>query len=174
MASDLASTVPGALIQLYNYCQTIASKNTNFESGAVAAYYGIPLDTVENNYIMVGDDETGSMLVGYKQSWVGFPASFNRKGEDYDIPVSIRTWAGGSGDPDKQARMTEAWILVNALINSVMSDPNGKANGLPNLTASGSWQVAAVGNPVAGPLAGKGWGVVIAVTVEVRNVRIQG
>ena len=172
--SNLVSTVPGALQQLYDYAKTVASAVT-IPSGQVGAYIGLPTERVQDNYIIIGDDETGEMFTSYDQSWVGLPAGGYRKGEQYQVPVSIRAWSGSANAADRFDRMMEAFTLLNAFMNLIMLDPNGRSNGLINLTASGSWQIKSITNPANGVLGDRvGWGTILRVMVEVRNVRITG
>jgi len=166
--AELTSTVPGALLQMYKYVQAVVAANSPFaKSGVIEGYFGKPTTHVSNNFLMVGSDETGELWTGYKQDWVGMPATVKRKGEEYTILLTARTWAGNTnGQAD---RLNEVWALADGLIDQVMSDPGGSGN----LTASGSWQVTGVENPASGPLGRKGWGTVLAITVQVINVRIQ-
>jgi hypothetical protein len=169
---QLVSTVPGALQQMFSYVQIVANTYNNFNGGQVGAYLGLAIgESIENNYLQIGDDETGELFIGYRQDWVGLPAHGWRKGEEYTIPVCLRVW---SGEVDQFARLTDAFTLVNALMNQIMADPNGLANGSPNLTASGSWQITGLTQPFSGPIKGKGWGVMLKITVAVKNVRING
>lgn len=153
---------------MYKYVQTVVAANTPFaKSGIIEGYFGLPIGHVSNNYLMVGNDETGELFTNYKQDWVGIPVTKQRKGEEYIIVLTVRTWDGNTnGQTD---RLNEAWVLANGIIDQVMADPGGSGN----LTASGSWQVVSVDNPASGPLGGKGWGTVLTIGVEVRNVRIQ-
>ena len=176
----LQSTVPGALGQLYTYMQTVAASIGQFNrpAGTIGVYLGLPIERVEPNYLMVGNDETGELFQGYEQDWVGMPATKPRKGEVYSIPCSVRTWCGSPGVTGGSAqvdRMNEAFQLVNGLLEEIMADPNGSSNGQSNLTASGSWQIKTLTNPASGPLGDEGgWGVVLELNVAVINVRING
>lgn len=175
---DLVSTVPGALNQLYTYMQTVVDSIGSFPSGDIGVYLGVPIEVVEPNFIGVGNDETGELFTNYEQNWVGMPATKPRKGETYSIPCTIRSWSRSSpvqGSTAKVDRMNEAFLLVNGLMQEIMADPNGNSNGTSNLTASGSWQIKSLTNPASGPLGDRGgWGVVLALTVAVINVRING
>jgi len=163
MSETLTSTVPGAIAQLFAYMKQVADANPTL---SVGTYLGLPTGTeVSNNYLMVGEDESGQLLSGYRQEWAGLPASANRSSEEYGIPCSLRAW---QGDSDPASRLTDAFTMFDSLMGFLQNDPG--ASGA--LTPSGSWKVSTLELPESGPFGGKGWGVIGSFTVQIINVRL--
>jgi hypothetical protein len=156
------STVPAAVGVLEGYFTAVALENDNLNAGV---YVGAPTGDCANNYLSIGSDETGQLLVDYRQDWASFPASAGRKSESYGIVCSLRAWDGNS---DPIGRLTDAFVLLDGVQEALAADPNGSGA----LTPSGSWQITSVETPEAGPLGGSGWGVLITFVVSVINVRL--
>lgn len=160
--ATLTSTVPGAIQQLLTYIEGVATANPSLE---ISTSIGLPIARVANNYIMVGNYETGELIDNYHQDWAGLPAGAVRKNEEYDILCSLRAW---SGESDPVSRLNDAYTMFDGVMGFVMTNPG--ANG--TITASGSWQVTDVKMPESGPFDAKGWGVIMTFAVSVRNVRL--
>jgi hypothetical protein len=163
MAQTLTSTVPGAITQLFAYMQQVAADNPSLEIGT---YLGTPIGTaLTANYLILGEDETGQLLTGYRQEWAGLPAAANRSSEEYGVPCCLRAYAGNS---DPAARLVDSFTMFDGLMGYLQDDPG--ASGA--LTPSGSWKVSNLDMPSSGPFGGKGWGVLMTFTVSIINVRL--
>lgn len=160
--TTITSTVPGAIATLLGHFRDVASANRSLDLGV---YSGIPVADVKNNYLAVGQWETGQLISGYHQDWAGLPASAAPKIEDYSILCTIRTWAG---TVDQLGRLNDAFTLLDGVMSALKADPGASGT----ITPSGTWQVTSVEIPVAGALGGKGYGVLMSFDVPVINVRI--
>ena len=158
----LTSTVPAALGQLYTYLQTVVAASS---VAPLAAYYGAPVANVTNNYVMVGHWENGQLLQNYQQDFAGFPAIANKKNEQYELLVTIRTW-DGSTDPTQ--RVTDLMSLADGVMSQFANDPNASGT----ITPSGTWSVGEFEIVASGPFGGKGFGVLAQMTIPVINVRL--
>lgn len=167
----LTSTVPGALTVLLTHFKTVAAANPTLHVGS---YLGEPVGPGEptNNYLMIGDWQTGELVTGYKQDFRGFPAVSARKNEDYLIPCNLRTWSGEAPPAAPTAatqRLTEAFTLFDGVLRQLQTDPQGSTK----LTSSGTWQVVSMQIPQSGPWANVGgWGVLMTFDVHIFNVTI--
>jgi hypothetical protein len=162
--TTLTSTVPGAIAVLLGYMGQVATDNPDLDA---KAYLGPPVERVTDNYLMIGD-ETGHLITGYRQNWVGMPASAERKSEEYGIVCSLRAWTGGAAALDPAARLTDAFTMIDGLMGLLQADPGASGS----LTPSGSWQVPTVDIPVFGPFESGGWGALVSFTVQIINVRL--
>jgi hypothetical protein len=162
--TTLTSTVPGCIAALTTHLNTVASDNSSLNIGI---YTGLPIETLKDNFIMIGDYNDGKLIEGYAQDWRGFPAVAERKSEAYALPCSLRAWSGNS---DPVSRITDAFTMMDAVMGQLQGDPQGTVNGGYPLTPSGSWQVTSIDMPTSGPLGGAGWGVVLTFLVDVINV----
>lgn len=168
MAETVTSTVPGALEVLLAFMENVVTALPDLDMGT---YLGIPIGgAVANNYIAVGAWDTGELLTGYKQDWMGFPAAIDRKSEVYGLPCTVRAW---QGDVDPPTVLTNFFLMVDGIMSQLQADPQA-LNGTETyaLTPSGSWQATELSIPTSGPLGGRGWGMVGAFTVQVNNVRL--
>lgn len=158
------STVPGAVDVLYGYVQAVAAQ---FPALSLGAYLGLPVETVANNFIMVGEHETGVIIAPNTFEWVTMPATAqtHRRSEDYAIQGCIRVWNGNS---DPVTRLSEVFQVLDALQEQIVSDPG--ASGA--LTPSGAWSTLTATMEVCGPINEKGWGVVLAFELHVTGVQI--
>ncbi len=162
---SITSTVPGAITTLLGYFADVASANPSLDVGV---YSGLPIANIKNNYLSIGEWETGSVLSGYRQDWVGFPASASPKLEDYSINCVARAWDGSSDTTAIAQRFTDAFTLLDGVMGCLQADPGASGS----ITPSGTWQVVGVDNIASGPLGGKGFGVLLSFEVQVINVRI--
>lgn len=161
----LTSTVGPAVATLTTHLQNVANANPSLNVGV---FVGAVLATESNNnWLTIGDPETGVFLNNYDSQYASLPATAYRKTEDYEIEGTVRTWNGGS---DPVTRINEAMTLLNGIRSELATDIGGSGV----LTASGSWSLEKVDNTAAGPLGGAGWGCVFRYTVHVINVRIVG
>jgi hypothetical protein len=167
--TTLTSTVPGAIAALEAH---LANVVTALPSLNITAVTGIPVEQVGQNFIMVGEVETGQLLTGYHQDWRGFPASAERKSEEYGIPCTIRAWSGESVSTSPATIVGDAFTMLDAVMAELQSDPQATITGGYPLTPSGSWQVTEVDIPTSGPLGGQGWGVYMTFVVSIINVRL--
>lgn len=161
------STIPAAITTLQGYMQTVAAASAVDD---VQVYVGNaqPPTGRSYNYLMVGDFETNLLVSPSESGWASMGVTAKRRTETYALNGTIVCWAGGN---DWQARMNDAFSLLNALEVQIVSDPGGSNN----LTPSGSW-----GNfnyrPVAtGPFENiGGYGFVIGFELHVINAQLQG
>jgi hypothetical protein len=158
----LTSTVPGAITTLQTHLQNVAAANPSLEA---AVYLGLPTQTVTSNYLMIGSYPNGEIVDGYESGFAAIPGASKLKSEEYNLLGHIRTWAGNVQPAD---RIADAFTLLDGLLEELTNDIGGSGQ----LTPSGSWQVAAVDNPLATPMSPNGWGFVLAFTVHVWNVQI--
>ena len=158
----VTSTVPGAVAVLLQHFEAIAQANPALDVGVSL---GKPTERVSDNYLIVGDVDTGQLLSAYSLKFMS-SVSANRHEEEYGINCSLRVW---KGDIDQLARLTEAFRLFKGVTSALQNDPKGNGQ----LTPSGTWQVSEMGIPVNGAFGDPaGWGVVMEFIVHVFNVRL--
>ena len=159
----LTSTVPGAVAALQTHMGNAVAANPSL---AAEVHLGFPTAEVANNYLQIGD-ETGALLVNYRQEFLDFPitAGIGHRTEEYGLLCSMRVWRG---DTDPLGRLTDAFTLLNAVMAELATDPGGSGA----LTPSGTWHVGEVTVPWTGLLKNMGWGVELGFTVEIINVRL--
>ncbi|HEX5347849.1 MAG TPA: hypothetical protein VFW64_12245 [Pseudonocardiaceae bacterium] len=169
----VVSTVPGAVAALKARMDTVAAANPALN---VSTHVGAIPKSVNNNFLGIGDIETGDLLATYVQDIAGVPAYANVRSEQYGIRCVIRTWTGSGGEAgEPAARLSEAFGLLDGVNQLLCADlvTGPAADALAAiLTPSGSWYLGEVAAPAAGPLGGGGWGCVLSFTVEVINVRL--
>lgn len=166
--SQLTSTVPGAVAQLGTYMQTVANANTALNPGVYAG--GIPINSVRNNFLMVGSWPDGIIIAPDTYRWVAVPGMVKMRSEEYAIQGCIRAYGGASGTGAALSRLSEAFTLLNGLHDQIASDLGGSGN----LSPSGSWGDLVVTMEESGPIGGKGWGVVLGFELHVLNVQLNG
>jgi hypothetical protein len=164
--TTLNTTLPDAIDALYAHFQIVQSKLFDLSLGVTI---GPPISQVENNFLTVGDPETGELFNSYLQDFRGMPAVAGRKEESYSIPCGIRVWDGDSNPLD---RARDLVTIFDAVLAELQSDPGGEINGFPALSPSGSWNATMLVNHRSGNLGGKGWGMIATFQVEVINVII--
>lgn len=159
----IVSTVGPAIAVLAGYFDTVAAGLPGLNIGV---YTGLPVENVAENFLMVGDYPNGDeTIVGYEQRWAAMGASAGLRSEEYSIACCLRAW---SGDSDPAGRLSDAFSMFDAVARQLVADPGGSAQ----LTPSGSWGAVRLTMPVAGPIGGAGWGVVLAFDVEVINAQL--
>lgn len=157
------STVPAAIETLAGYFQAVAAANPALEVGV---YTGLPVETVNDNYIMIGSWDGGQdWILNYHSTWEALPSASQWIGEEYEIQCALRTY---NGAPDLAGRLTDAFTLFNGVRQEIVNDPGGSAN----LSPSGSWGAVTVTMPACGPINKAGWGVVLSFNIGVINVRL--
>ncbi len=162
--TGLVSTIPGAVQTLTGYMTAVASQYPDLNIGV---YTGQPISAVANNFMMVGHYEDGSLITEAKYAWAGMPVTSKVRYEEYALQGTIRAWTG-SNDPS--GTIANAFLLSDALQEQIVSDPGGSGT----ISPSGSWGEYTTTMEACGPLDGRGWGVVLAFTLEVLNVRLIG
>jgi hypothetical protein len=161
----ITSTVPGAVATLAGYMTAAAAANPLLDA---ETYVGLPIGEVADNYLMVGEPDSGAVIVPGSYSWASMPVGAKRRNEVYALQATIRTWAG---DIDPAARLNDAFALLNSLHEQIVSDPGGSGN----LSPSGAWGALHVAMPANGPLDGMGgWGTVLDLQLHVLNVQLLG
>lgn len=156
----IVSTVPGAVACLQTHLSNVALANPTLNIGV---YLGPPVGNVANNYLMWESVESYVSDYAYLSGGV---LSYIK--EDYDLSVELRAWAG---NVDPIGRLDDAYTMLNGVINELGGDMNGGGA----LSPPGDWHVQSADITHAGPLgqaADQGWGVLMSITVMVRNVRI--
>ena len=164
--TTLNTTIPDAINALYSHFQVVQANLTNLHLGV---YIGPPIATAENNFLTIGEPDTGEMFANYQQAFRGMPAIAGHKEESYTIPCGLRVWDGGT---DQVARIQDLVTIFDAVLGELQSDPGAEINGFPALSPSGSWNATAIVNQRSGPIGGKGWGMLSTFTVEIINVII--
>ena len=160
--TTVTSTVPGAVAVLQRHFEAVAKTEPKL---APAVYIGLPVERVADSYLLIGDEETGSLLASYSMKFTSAVAA-NRHSEEYGILCALRVWAG---DTNQLARLTDAFRLLAGVTTALQNDPGGSGQ----LTPSGTWQVSEVTVPVNAPFGDPvGFGVVLAFIVQVINVRL--
>lgn len=147
--------------------QTVAAANPTLNVGVFVGY-STPLSGMPANFMMVGDYEEGLLWTPVEQDWASLPAAAKRRTEPYALQGCIRAYAGGY---DWSSRLTEAFTMLNALQELIVSDP--QAGGA--LTPSGGWGRLEYRNVVNGPLIDSGgFGVVIGFELHVITAQLTG
>jgi hypothetical protein len=169
MTIEITSTLAGAIKVLRTHFNTVAAENSGLNVGV---YVGLPVGPGQsaNNYLMIGELQTGRMVRGYKQEFRGLPAVAAHKSEDYSIPCTLQVW-DGTGPVETPtaplARLNDAMSLLNGVLTQLQADPQGSTQ-----LTSGTWQVNQIDMPQTGPFSNGGWGVLMTFSVHVFNVTI--
>lgn len=162
-----SSTIPGAVTTLQGYMTTIAATTTVSNVGVYVGY-STPLTGMSPNFMMVGDFEEGLLYTPVDMNWAALGAAAKYRSEEYSLHGCIRCWAGGN---DINSRIADAFTLLNALEEQIISDPGGSGT----LSGSGSWGKLTHTMVAAGALENvAGFGVIINFDLEVINVRLTG
>jgi hypothetical protein len=166
--STLTSTIPGAILTLQYYMQEVASTNPSLDIGV---YLGEPVESVANNFMVIGAYETWEPVSLSTYSWATIPASFQIVSESYALQGTIRAW---QENIDQLGRLNDAFTMINGLHQALRNDPNAIALGTgPALTDPGSWGDFDVTMEAYGPLGDLGgWGVVLGFELHVINTRL--
>lgn len=159
-----SSTVPGAVSVLQTH---MAAAVASLPALNASVYVGPPVADKTNNFLMIGDAETGEIVEGYTTDWAALPAVAQWRSEEYGLMCSLQVW---SGNVDPAGRLADAFSLMDALQLQLLNDIGGSGA----LTPSGSWELTNIQNPITGTLGGTGWGVTFTFTVQVSNVRLSG
>lgn len=165
--SGIVSTAPAAVAVLQGHMQAVADANPDLGAGV---YLGEIVGNVANNFLAIGNPtgDPGDIIAGYQATHVGvYRAGAGRLAESYAITCTLRTWAP---QIDPIARLTDAFTLINALINRLADDPQGRGTGTTPALGSGSWSITNVVNEHAGRIEGQGWGCGFTFSVEVADV----
>lgn len=168
----IVSTVPAAIETLAVYMRSVASQ---FQALNVGVYpYGEPVASVSNNLIALGNFETGVLSTPVKSAWAAIPGVAKLRSEEYELEGIIRTASGAGGAGAAQARMQEAFELSGALEEQIVTDLGANAYQTAALSPSGSWGDFTVTPVFSGPAQQSGWIVVLAFSLQVINVQLQG
>lgn len=166
--STFTSTIPGAITTLQGYMNTVAAASS-VPDVQVLLGYTIPRTGMSYNFMMVGDFENGILWQPAEGTWEDLPVAAKRRQEKYSLNGCICTFAGGT---DLQSRLNDAFSLLDALYEQILSDPgaNTGPSGNNTLTPSGSWGRLSYRNLGNGPFVNTaGFGVVIDFELEVIN-----
>lgn len=173
----ITSTVPAAMQVLAAYMNSVANANPALNPGV---YVGLPVESVRNNYMMVGDTE-GKLFTPDSYSWAAVPGLARLRKETYALLGTVRAYSGGV---NISARVGEVLTLINGLQELIVTDMGGNAVGLNpaspatdggiNLSDSGSWGGFRITDQTSGPINGQGWGVVVTFEIDVINAQITG
>jgi hypothetical protein len=158
------STIAGAVTTLQTHMANVATANPSLNA---AVYVGPVQGTeVADNYLQVGEWETGAIWHSYVGDWAFLPGASKTKSEDYHLYGTVRTWAG---NVDVAATLDNAITLLSGVVRELTDDIGGSGQ----LSPSGSWQVTDVDNPYNGPFVGAaGFGVVVSFDIHVVNVQL--
>lgn len=169
----LASTVPGAVARLADHLNTVAAQNPKLNLGV---YVSRPTGgSVDNNFISIGDPiGTGQIINGYLSGSAGMrqPPSLRRT-ESYGLHCVIRVW---SGSVDPVGRLTDAFTVINSLMNILAADIHGGRDDRGQggvLGQGGEWAMTDIENTGGSPIEGKGgFALIFEFDVTVSNVTI--
>lgn len=166
--TGIVSTVPGAIATLETYMTAIASANPGLNLGVYG--WGLPTAAVTNNFIALGDPETGEATSEVDTEWAALGGAAKLRSEAYSLLGTIRASGGVIGQQGAQERMTDAYTIFNALHEQVVSDIGGSGS----LSPSGSW--GGLTNKVfaSGPFGPSGWMVVLRFELHVINAQLIG
>lgn len=166
----VTSTVPAAIAALQLKMQTVVTSPQLQYLNASVYVGGITDEAFTDNYLAIGDPEgQGGLVENYVSKIQGFYSGGGpmNLSEDYTIVCSARAWAG-SLDEDPTLRLTDAMALLRGVQTQLALDPKAS----DALGAGGVWQIGQMSNPVAGPMNGMGWGVLLDFTVLVQHVQL--
>lgn len=166
----VVSTVPGAISALAGYMQAVAAANPSLSIGVYP--YGLPVASVTNNLIGLGDAESGSGAVAttISSDWAAIPAGAALIKEEYALIGVIRSTSGAGGQTGAQERTADAFTMWNGLLSQIVADPGGGGN----LSPSGSWGAVEMTNHFSGPVGSSGWEVTLGFQVHVINAQLIG
>lgn len=165
----IVSTVPGAIQTFQAYMQTVANNNPSLNIGV---YLGEPIDNVRDNFMAVGSFQEWTPIMADSYEWAAIPGQSLLRSEKYTLQGVIRALAG---DVDPMARLSDAFTMLNALHEQIITDIKGiSVLGPGTLSGPGSWGGLQVHMEAFGPLEGSGYGVVLGLELDVINVQISG
>lgn len=168
MSGPITSTVPGAISALSGYMNAIAAANPGLVLGTYPE--GMPTASVKNNFIALGHWETGNFVTHMSYKWAAIPGGAKLRFEEYALVGTIRTSGGAGGQIGAGERIADAYTIINALGEQVVSDPGGGGN----LSPSGSWGDLDIEPHFSGHTRQSGWMCVFGFELHVVNAQLIG